>query len=236
MCAIFLLLIPIVLINNFNQQLDLPQKRRLLSYLSIGIYNLKTAFCQSSFQNRRLFTAFLAFALGTESILVAMPLVAVAKFEATPKELSLLFAVGGLASLISSSWINHKLSNRYNSTKIVYACSMLLLLAYLLFLPSFSFVYLFLPWIIMTINCLLVWAHSNAIISSRYGAEEQGAIMGITQSLVSLAIFIGPLLVGLLAHIDVRISFLVSIIAGTVALWLFCISSAENGIKKCSGI
>jgi len=65
----------------------------------------------------------------------------------------------------------------------------------------------------------------SALLSERTKAEDQGAIMGINQSYVSLGQIVGPLAAGFVAAYSVRYAFLVSagflILALIASRWLF---------------
>ncbi len=64
------------------------------------------------------------------------------------------------------------------------------------------------------------WAQILALISQRASTTEQGKIMGITQSLLSIAIIAGPFSVGLLAGIHYNIALAVSPVSALLCLMI----------------
>lgn len=222
MSLIFLALTPFVsFINNGNLQYIKKINFSSKVFLKLSIENVFYVFRAPQYNIKILFFAFFTFALSTEGLLVALPIVATTKFHANSIGLGWLFAIGGISSLISGFFVNSFLSKKYNSMKNVIICLTLLVIAYLMFLPAFSYNYILLPWVLMTSTCLLVWSHANAVILDHYSADKHGKIMGITQSLVSLATLLSPLLVGLFAHFDIIAAFGVSLIFGLISWSLF---------------
>jgi DHA1 family tetracycline resistance protein-like MFS transporter len=217
MFFIYLALIPLSLFINIKNESHAESKQTKFFQ---GIVNLKYAFTNGD-KNRKLFWGFFAFAMSTESLLVALPMFATTIFHTNAVKLGWLFAAGGVASLISGFVINTVLSKRFKSPQLVKILLVILNIAYILFLIKVSYIYLFLPWILMTATCLLIWSHANTIIVSNYANSEHGYIMGVTQSLVSTATLIGPILVGAIAHFSASSMFFISIFFGLISLLIF---------------
>jgi MFS family permease len=95
------------------------------------------------------------------------------------------------------------------------------------FLTSFS-------WWYVTIPCLFIcgafiWNNLLAVMSNLAGRENQGKIFGISQSLMSLAMFLSPLLSGILAAINISIPLTLS---GLVLFGIGAFALLHNFRKK----
>lgn len=141
--------------------------------------------------------------------------------ELSARNIGLMFATFGFISIIMQAWGIRVLMAKIESKKTILIGSILLsilvtapLFWVSTFTPFFNFV-LFFGIVSSPMNPII-----TALISERTKAEDQGGILGINQSIVSLGQIIGPLLAGAVAfYYSVNLVFLVA--AGIMAIALF---------------
>lgn len=112
-----------------------------------------------------------------------------------------LFAYMGLWIAVTQGLINRPLARRFAPEKIVRfsALALGLVLPLLLLAPTAGFLFVILPLIAMANG--LTHPNTVAIVSRLAGDESQGEILGINQSVQSLAMILPPLIAGYIASI-----------------------------------
>lgn len=172
-------------------------KRSIDSPISLltGFRNIRRAF---SLKNLKvMFVVVFFITLGFAFFIHLMPIFLIEKFHFSEKASGLLFAYAGLWLIISQGLVLRWLSKRF-SPRIILSFSIILFsLSYILFvLPSKSYLlYLIMPIISLFIGLTL--PTYNSLISDLGDDESQGEIMGINQSMQSLATAIPPIIGGL---------------------------------------
>ena len=140
------------------------------------------------------FLVILAFS-GMES---TFALWAMRRFGWGPSQVAYVFAYVGVLSAILQGGLIGRLSRRFGEERLLLAG--LALIAFgLLVLPAARW----LPLLALTLGALavgmgLVQPSLNSLISRRAGREEQGEVLGVSQSVGSLARVLGPLAAGFL--------------------------------------
>lgn len=140
------------------------------------------------------FLAILAFA-GMEA---TFALWAMAQFGWGPAQIGYVFTYVGLLSAVMQGGLIGRLTARFGEEKLLIAG--LALIAFgLVILPAARDLALLIP----AVSCLALGMGAmqpslNSLISRRAGAEEQGEVMGVAQSVASLSRVLGPLIAGLL--------------------------------------
>jgi DHA1 family tetracycline resistance protein-like MFS transporter len=140
------------------------------------------------------FLAILAFA-GMEA---TFALWAMAQFGWGPAQIGYIFTYVGLLSAIMQGGLIGRLTARFGEEKLLIAGLSLIALGLVLISLARD-----LPVLILAVSGLALGMGAmqpslNSLISRRAGAEEQGEIMGVAQSVASLSRVLGPLLAGAL--------------------------------------
>jgi DHA1 family tetracycline resistance protein-like MFS transporter len=140
------------------------------------------------------FLTILAFA-GMEA---TFALWAMAQFGWGPAQIGYVFTYVGLLSAVMQGGLIGRLTARFGEERLLLAGLMLIALG-LVVLPAASDLALLLG----AVSCLALGMGAmqpslNSLISRRAGAEEQGEVMGVAQSIASLSRVLGPLFAGVL--------------------------------------
>ncbi len=141
------------------------------------------------------------------------------KFAYTPGQIGDLFAYTGLWLALVQGLLVYPISKRFTLTRTVavstflFACTLLLLLAPTTAAPLYAII----PF--MALFYGLMDALSTTLVSNMSGPDVQGEIIGIKQSLQSLATAIPPILAGFVATIGLHVPILVAS-ACTFLAWL----------------
>jgi MFS transporter, DHA1 family, tetracycline resistance protein len=165
------------------------------------------------------FLATLAFG-GMEAVFA---LWAMAQFGWGPEQIGYIFTYVGVLSAIMQGGLIGKLAARFGEEKLLIAGLGLTALG-LLAIPLAHD----LPVLVVAMSCLALGMGAmqpslNSLISRRAGAEEQGEVMGVAQSVASLSRVLGPLLAGaLFAGLGRDAPFLVGMALVVAAAALGC--------------
>ena len=187
-----------------------------------GFVNIIDCFKQKNLSAVLLFTFF--FVLSTESLFVAFPIFAVKKFATTQTQLGHIISIGGVMAALSATLINKRLSKRYSSEKIFKVALILLFITYFIFFaPSFEWG-LYIPYALFGLTSLLVWNHSINMCASIATDETRGKVLGVTHSLLSLSIIIGPLIIGSLSYAHYNIAILICALFAIISFGIFSLS------------
>lgn len=140
------------------------------------------------------FLVILAFA-AMESIFA---LWALRQLDWGPEKVGYVFAYLGLLSAIMQAGLTRRLTRRYGEERLL-LCGLVLLAAGLGIVPfSRDLAVLGGAFAVLAIGLGLTQPAINSLISRRAGEGEQGGVLGVTQSMGSLARVIGPLFAGYL--------------------------------------
>ena len=140
------------------------------------------------------FLAILAFG-GMEAVFA---LWAMAQFGWGPEQIGYVFTYVGVLSAVMQGGLIGRLTARFGEEKLLIAGLSLIALGLVLIPVAHD-----LPVLVAAVSCLALGMGAmqpslNSLISRRAGAEEQGEVMGVAQSIASLSRVLGPLLAGAL--------------------------------------
>lgn len=175
------------------------RKKVQLGFLS-SFKNIAKAFKMKRL--RAIFVALFLIVLGFNFFTQFFQVFLIYKFSFSATDIAYLFAYIGLWLAISQGVINVHLSKRLATNTLVSWSAFLCALTFpFLLLPSkSSWLYLVVPFIalfngINTPNLI-------AVISFQGNASEQGSILGMRQSILSLAMAIPPIIAGLITSLN----------------------------------
>lgn len=199
---------------------------------SVGFRNIADCFARPDL--RWMLLAYFFFVTSTESLFAGLPVFAIQKFHVNSVWIGNLFAWGALLAAFSSLYLNKQLARKMNFYWITLGGLCVLCLGYIgLFLPEHPW-QLYLPYGLVGLACSIVWGNENAIIANSVTEDEQGKVLGVAQSLLSLALILGPGLMGFLAAIHHNFVIDLSLSAGLLALFVFLKVFKKKHIRSIS--
>lgn len=175
---------------------SLPRDRRRLAP-RIGRVGLIRGALQRPILSRLIVIFFLVIlAFGAMESIFA--LWALRQLDWGPEKVGYVFAYLGLLSAIMQGGLTRRLTKRYGEERLL-LCGLVLLAIGLVVVPfSLDLPILGGAFALLAIGLGLTQPALNSLISRRAGEAEQGQILGVTQSMGSLARVVGPPLAGYL--------------------------------------
>ncbi len=195
------------LINTILCGIFLPEtlRRPMATPLSplTGFRNIVTAF--TSPPVRTMFAVIFLLTLGFNFFTQFFQVILIERFAFTQANTGRLFAYVGVWIAVTQGVLTKPVGNRFKPDTIIRWSSLpLAVLLMSLVLPRSSLLfYLILPFIAVCEGLLV--PNTNAVISNLGGEDAQGEIMGINQSVQSLAQAIPPLIAGFLTGIHIEL-------------------------------
>ena len=84
------------------------------------------------------------------------------------------------------------------------------------------------------LSVILVWTYANALLTKHVAENVRGKVLGVNQSLCSLAIIVGPFLIGIGAAAHYNLPISISLISGLISLCLYAFLIGFKIRKKIS--
>ncbi len=194
----------------------LKEKHQSEVSLLTGLHNVAIAF-----RTPKLRTAFIIIFLlnfGFNFFVQFFQVFLVERFHFNQSQIGDLFAYTGLWIAFSQGILTRPLAHRFSSQQLLSWALLVLGIALpALILPSHAiWLYLLLPFVALAEG--LIQPSAIAMISELRGADKQGQILGVNQSVQSLAQAIPPILAGLIVSIHISLPTVVGSIA-TLCAW-----------------
>lgn len=201
----------------FNFKETLINKRKAKISLTIGINNIKKAFSKPNL--RSVFFTVFFLTVGFNFFTQFFQVFLIGKFNFTQSQVGDLFAYMGIWIAFAQGGFQRPLSKKYKPSQILnYSAIFLAISLPILLLPSKPiWIYAILPFIAIFQG--LTQPNGTAIVSNQTDSSSQGEILGINQSVQSLAQAIPPIIAGFVTSIALSLP----IILGSVAIiigWL----------------
>lgn len=204
--------------------------------LFAGIRNIRRAFGIK--EMRTVFIVVFLLTIGFNFFTQFFQVFLVGKFQFNQSQIGDLFAYMGIWIAIAQGAVLRPLSRKFSSTQILsYAVILLAIVFPTLLIPDKAlWIYIIIPFIAILQG--LIQPNSTAIVSGLSDRTSQGEILGLNQSIVSLAQAIPPILAGFLTVIDLNLPTLFA--AGSTFLaWIVFVTrfkkqstAAEHSVKK----
>lgn len=182
-----------------------------------GMKNIRRAFGIK--EMRTVFIVIFLLTIGFNFFTQFFQVFLIGKFQYNQSQIGDLFAYMGLWIAFAQGAVLRPLSKRFTPTTIMsYSIILLALVFPVLLIPNKAiWIYAVIPFIAILQG--LTQPNSTAIVSSLSDRASQGEILGINQSIVSLAQAIPPILAGFLTTININLPTMFA--AGTTALaWI----------------
>jgi DHA1 family tetracycline resistance protein-like MFS transporter len=188
----------LLLYFRFPETLVHPSQSKLS--LWSGFKNVQKAF--SSVNLRGIFAVNLLMSLGFSFFTQFFSVYLIQRFDMSVKDIGIIFAWVGLWLVFTQGVTVRKLSKRFSSTQILrYSLLFLAISVPLLLIPSN-------PWNVMWINPFIATfqglsaPNMTTVVSAQASASEQGEILGINQSMVSVGQMVPPIIAGYLSSLN----------------------------------
>lgn len=159
--------------------------------------------------------------------------ISIEKFHITPTQIKWLLISLALCWTVGTSLLNPWLISRFSLWKIMLSTLFIIGLFYFFSAVATHFYYFAgfygLTWIVTGIT----WSNSMSIISLASPEESQGKSLGIAQSILACAQFVGPLLGGITASFSINLLLLICsfFVFISFALLLFVIKRKISALK-----
>ena len=212
----FLLAFTLTLINLISIYFMLPETnhniRKTKPNFIDGINNIKKAFKMPML--RTLFLTVFLYGFGWSFFYEFIPVVWLTYYGLNSSSVGLLYAYGAFFFALTTSLFIHPITSRYNNNRILFY-SLLFLGTTILALiskPTIAWVWVYLP--IVNMFSAFFEPTATAMVSNLATKENQGEVLGIFQSVQSIAWACSPMLAGPLLGIHLQMP----VILGGVAI------------------
>lgn len=128
------------------------------------------------------------------------------KFGYDPSEVGILVAVTGIVGVVVQGTLIGRLTNRFGEKKVVKGSLLLSAIGFLSMTFAFNYATVLLTISLFFLGNSLVRPSVNALLSKMAG-ENQGMVMGLNNSFLSLGNAIGPVLAGLLFEWNLELPY-----------------------------
>lgn len=184
-----------------------------------GIRNIRAAMHMGEI--RAVFATIFFLTLGFNFFTQFFNIYLVTRFQFTEPDIGKLFAFIGLWIAGTQGFLTKPVSARFSADNILRISSLALALVLpILVVPSHSFwLYFILPFVAIFQG--MIQPNSVTVVSSLSGPESQGEIMGINQSIQSLAMIIPPVISGFIGGINVRLPIIAASMFTLLAWFIF---------------
>ncbi len=149
------------------------------------------------------------------------------KFNYSQTQIGDLFAYTSVWIALGQIFINRPLSKRFNPQKVLYFSIILLSISLMtILIPNKAYILFFiLPFVAVLQG--IAHSNSNALVSNISHENSQGEILGISQSVQSVAYAIPPIISGFIIAINVNLPIIVGSLATALA-WAILVIYYNN--------
>jgi len=184
-----------------------------------SFYNIKKVLQTEKI--RRIYFVYFLFLFSWTILFQFTPVLVVYSFEFTSSDIGDLALYMGLCWAIGAAYLSKMLLNRFSSVHILEGCLCLFaLLSLSLVFPKHIFVVLPIVGFCVMIGGL-AWPLCNNLISNLAPQQFQGKILGMSQSVQSLAMTLAPIAGGMVSQGSIRFPFLMGSVSGLVAVVVY---------------
>ncbi|WP_349409584.1 MFS transporter [Pseudalkalibacillus sp. SCS-8] len=154
---------------------------------------------------------------------------ALKRYGYDPAEVGIIVAVTGIIGAVAQGTLVGRLTKRFGENKVVTGALLWSAIGFVLMVFAFNYVTVMLTVSIFFLGNSLLRPSLNAFISKLAG-RQQGTIMGMNNSFLSLGNAVGPVLAGFLFEVNIHIPYLlgaVVLVLALVALKIWTKTSAQ---------
>lgn len=207
--ATLLTLINLILALFFFKETYFPVKSNLQTFsFSLGFSNLKRAYRDTHLNILFLSIWFYYFAWTFYYQFLSVFLIQTQNF--TTKNIGNFYAYGAFFYALSTGFLIRPIMNRYKYEKILYYSLILCSISIAIMLIFFNPILLLIYFPIQQYLVALIFPTTSIIISNKVSCDVQGEMMGLAQSVQSLALVLSPVIGGLLIGFSSKVAMIVS--------------------------
>jgi DHA1 family tetracycline resistance protein-like MFS transporter len=214
-----------LLIFNFDETLSKFTNKSINIFT--GLTNLKKAFDMVNL--RIIFITSFLITFGFTFFMNTFQVFLVEKFAMGPSEIANIFAYLGLWIALTQGIITRILSRKFSSAQILKVLMPISAVVFIIIFPITNPLLLFAVLPVLAISNGLINPNITAIVSNLARSDQQGEIIGVNQSISSIAMAIPPLLAGFFLAININIPLLVA--SGIVFVAWFIFTSKFKSVS-----
>lgn len=203
--AALLSLFNIVLVFFYFKE-TLVEMRNPKINLFTGFHNLQKAF--SSPNLRIIFSVVFLISLGFNFYTQFFQVFMIGKFHYSASDIADLFAYLGIWIALVQGTLTRVMTKYLSSARIIAIFTLVLGISLVLLLVPEKSIYIYYILPFMAIGQGLVAPNTNALVSLQASSSEQGEILGINQSMQSLAMAVPPIIAGYITTININLPIL----------------------------
>ncbi len=193
--ATALAIINLVLAIFFLPETKIPQEWKESAQIKVGrLNNLINAISKP--QMPLILTISFLMSLAFSSFPVVVPLLAMNFFKISSSDLSIFFVYAGLVQIIFQAFLIDRISKKVEDKKVIPIGSSLMALGIFTMALSPNFAIFVLVATLMVSGASLLGAAVPSFISKRINPNEIGTVLGVSQSIMSFAMILGPTISG----------------------------------------
>jgi len=178
----------------FSETLPEGKRPRVEFHLLVGPKNIMRAFTDPDC--RRMFLVVLALAFGFNFFTQFFQVFLVEKFQATRSQLGIILSYFGIWSLMTQALLVRPVSRIFAPRQVLHVTLLLLAASFPLLLTVERFWILFPAVVFIPVFYGLSNPNLTSMVCGLRGAQRQGEILGINQSVMAMAQFVPPLIGG----------------------------------------
>ncbi len=203
----------------------LPKARQTEISFFTGFRNIHTAFSDSNL--RTIFLVVFFFTFGFNCFTQFFQVFMIGKHHYNQSDIADMFAFIGICLAITQGALTRPLSKKFSPYQIpkISVLMLGLVMPFLIFPDQSKYLYCILPFIAIFNG--LTTPNTTALVSMQAGPEKQGSIMGINQSMQSLAMAIPPILAGFITTININLPIITASCSILIA-WLIFITNVKK--------
>lgn len=145
-------------------------------------------------------------------------LYALEQFSYGPAEVGTLLMVMGVTSVIVQGGLTGPFTKRWGESRVIQGALLVSAIGFLLMLGAFNYITLLITIIFFIVGNTLLRPTTAALISKRSDEKEQGAMLGLHNSFMSLGRIVGPLWAGTIFDYNMSLPYISGAIIMTVGL------------------
>jgi DHA1 family tetracycline resistance protein-like MFS transporter len=170
---------------------------------------------------KRIYTVYFLFLFSWGILLQFFPVLTVERFAYTSSNIGDLALFIGICWTIGSGYLNRLLIHHFDSMRILEICLVgFAILCGLIIVPQHIYGILAILGVCVILGGI-AWPICTGIISNTAPNIIQGKILGVSQSVQSLAMALGPVVGGIAYGVSLDLTFLIASFAGLVAVSIY---------------
>lgn len=170
---------------------------------------------------KRIYALYFLFFMSWTILFQFIPVLMVKRFSFTNSNIGDLALFMGVSWAIGSGYLNKFLVQKFSSMRVLEVC-FIGFTVFCAFVVVFNTIPMVMALIALCIFCgSIAWPICTGLISSKAPQNMQGKVMGLSQSVQSLAMTIGPVIAGFAFHYSLVLPFFTAAAIGFLAVIIY---------------